>query len=91
MENSSDEESNEEGRENQLLLVIEETRKFDFRALIALSESDDNEDVCQAKDTIMAQMARIDSEDNEENTCQSKENIMALMARTDSEEDDDND
>lgn len=51
-----------------------------------MSESDDDEDIYQAKDTIEEQIDGTDSNQDEGEPDQSRENIMALMVGTDSKD-----
>ncbi|XP_055824625.1 uncharacterized protein LOC129893151 [Solanum dulcamara] len=65
MENSSREESDGTKAENQSLLAMKGEREYDFLSLVAIAESDDEENHDQAKNTILALMDETDSEEDE--------------------------
>ncbi|KAH0688887.1 hypothetical protein KY289_016245 [Solanum tuberosum] len=48
----SEEESEDEESENQSLLVIEQTDKCDFLAIVAIVEREERESSCQTQETI---------------------------------------
>ncbi|KAH0685494.1 hypothetical protein KY290_016972 [Solanum tuberosum] len=48
----SEEESEDEESKNQSLLAIEQTDKYDFLALVAITERDERESNCQTQETI---------------------------------------
>ncbi|KAH0688889.1 hypothetical protein KY289_016247 [Solanum tuberosum] len=48
----SKEESEDEESENQSLLVIEQTDKYEFLALVAIAEREERESSCQTQETI---------------------------------------
>lgn len=83
MENCTGEESDGGETKNQTLLAKEETWKYDFPALVAITDSNDDENLCQSKDTIFTLMVGTGSEEDEDTDKQSK----ALMVGTDSEDD----
>lgn len=87
MGSSLGEESDGEKTENQSLLAMEEIAKYDFLALVAITDLEDDENLCQSKDTIMVLMAGINSEEDEDHDKHSN----TLMAGTDSDENEDND
>ncbi|KAG5590067.1 hypothetical protein H5410_040581 [Solanum commersonii] len=58
--------SEDEEAENQSLLAIEQSDKYDFLALVAITEPGELENSCQTLDTILALMAGSDSEEEEE-------------------------
>ncbi|KAK6784555.1 hypothetical protein RDI58_018010 [Solanum bulbocastanum] len=62
----SKDESKDEEAENQSLLAIEQTDKYDFLALVAITEPGEKENICQTQETIQALMAGSDSEEEEE-------------------------
>ncbi|XP_049372830.1 uncharacterized protein LOC125837800 [Solanum verrucosum] len=62
----SEDESEDEEVENQSLLAIEKTDKYDFLALVAITEPGEKENSCQTHETIQALMVESDSEEEEE-------------------------
>ncbi|KAG5572241.1 hypothetical protein H5410_062007 [Solanum commersonii] len=72
MGDSSEEEYEDGGFKNQSLLEIEQKDKYDFLALIAETELEDERNTCQSQETILAQMDGTNSEDDEEDDKQSK-------------------
>ncbi|KAH0774146.1 hypothetical protein KY290_011283 [Solanum tuberosum] len=67
MGNLSEEESEDEELENKSLLAIEQSDEYDFLALVAISESEEEErNICKSQETIQALMAGSDSEEDEE-------------------------
>lgn len=83
---SEDEPENEE-IENQSLLAIKQEDKYEFLALVAVTEEADKEITFQAQDTIHALMAGLDSEEEEEDqnsqvsSTFSKENLEIYTKR----------
>jgi len=67
MGNLSEEESEDEELENKSLLAIEQSDEYDFLALVAISESEEEgRNICKSQETIQALMAGSDSEEDEE-------------------------
>ncbi|KAG5590234.1 hypothetical protein H5410_040748 [Solanum commersonii] len=65
MGNLSEEESEDEELENKSLLAIEQIDEYDFLALVAILESEEEErNICKSQETIQALMARSNSEEN---------------------------
>ncbi|XP_049353897.1 uncharacterized protein LOC125818445 [Solanum verrucosum] len=62
----SENESEDEETENQSLLAIEQTDKYHFLALVAITKPEDKENNCQIQETIQALMVGLDSEEEEE-------------------------
>ncbi|KAH0725513.1 hypothetical protein KY284_001378 [Solanum tuberosum] len=62
----SEDESEDEETENQSLLAIEQTDKYDFLAPVAIVELEERENSCQIQETIQALMAGLDSNEKEE-------------------------
>ncbi|KAG5604259.1 hypothetical protein H5410_025751 [Solanum commersonii] len=64
--NACEEESEDEELENKSLLAIEQSDEYDFLALVAISESEEERNICKSQETIQALMAGSDSEEDEE-------------------------
>ncbi|KAG5611456.1 hypothetical protein H5410_022737 [Solanum commersonii] len=67
-------ESKDEETKNQSLLAIEQTDKYDFLTLVAITEPGEAKTSCQTRDTILALMAGSDEEEEEEEDKQDQEN-----------------
>ncbi|KAG5576607.1 hypothetical protein H5410_056741 [Solanum commersonii] len=72
MGSSSEEESEEGEFENQSLLAIEGTNKYNLLALMTITECDEKKNISQSKETIMALMAGTKFEEEEEDDKQSR-------------------
>ncbi|KAK4727017.1 hypothetical protein R3W88_031934 [Solanum pinnatisectum] len=64
----------DEETENQSLLAIEQTNKYDFLALVAITKPGEAENSCQTQETILALMAGSDSKEEEEDKKDQKTN-----------------
>ncbi|KAH0765386.1 hypothetical protein KY285_001257 [Solanum tuberosum] len=62
----SEDESEDEETENQSLLAIKQTDKYDFLAPVAIVEPEERENSCQIQERIQALMAGSDSKEKEE-------------------------
>ncbi|KAG5600527.1 hypothetical protein H5410_031897 [Solanum commersonii] len=61
----SENEFEDEEAENQSLFEIEQSDKYDFLALVAITEPGELENSCQTQDTILALMAGSEEEEDE--------------------------
>lgn len=85
MGSSSGEESNAEGPKNQSLFVVDRSENFNFLALMEVTESDDEGDMSEIKDSINIHMGKTDSEIEEEESSSAETKVLALAVGSDSE------
>ncbi|KAG5571790.1 hypothetical protein H5410_061556 [Solanum commersonii] len=71
-------ESEDDQTENRSLLAIEQTDKYDFLALVTITEPDEMENSCQTQESILALMAGSGLEEEE----QDKQNLEVVKFYT---------
>ncbi|KAH0712611.1 hypothetical protein KY289_008570 [Solanum tuberosum] len=76
MGNLSKEKSEDGGFKNRPLLAIEKTNKYDFLALVVITEPDEERKTHQSQETMQALMAGIGSDEYEEKEKQPENQLM---------------